>query len=147
MAAILTVTSRRESRMKRALVGALALCLGLGPCLAIPASAQTAITPEVRDRIKSADRNGDGRIDRGEFHELLVESFYFRDKNRRGYLVIEDLSNVSPESFKAADKNGDGRLSLEEYVNAFFKDFDTADLDGSGSLTIEELDIYIRSKK
>ena len=114
----------------------------------MPASAQSGLSPEVRERLKSADRNGDGKIDRGEFHELLVESFYFLDKGKRGYLVIEDVRGVaSPEAFRAADKSGDGRLSIEEYVNAFFKDFDAADRDGSGSLTLEELDTYIRTAK
>jgi hypothetical protein len=32
----------------------------------------------------------------------VVEIFYFRDSQRRGFLVIEDLESVTPEAFRGA---------------------------------------------
>ena len=143
MAASSNANSRRETRMTRALVGIGALCLALG-LGAGPLLAQTPMTPEMKERLKKADKNGDGKIDRAEFQELVIEGFFFMDSQRRGYLVITEIRGMSPEAFRAADKNGDGRLSLEEYLNAMFKDFDAADRDHDGSVTVDELDIYTR---
>jgi len=108
-----------------------------------PASAQTG--PPVKERFAGADKNRDGKIDREEFHQVAVESFYFRDKGRKGYLLIEELKEASPEAFKAANRKGDGRLTLEEYVNALFIDFDKADTNKDGSLTFEEMEVYSRT--
>jgi hypothetical protein len=53
---------------------------------------------------------------------------HFRDKDKNGYLTIEELQGiVSPEVVKAASRKGDNRLTLDEYVNALFKDFAAAD--------------------
>jgi Ca2+-binding EF-hand superfamily protein len=108
-----------------------------------PASAQTG--PPLKERFAGADKNGDGKIDREEFHQAAVESFYFRDKGRKGYLLIEELKEASPEAFKAANRKNDGRLTLQEYVNALFIDFDKADTDKDGSLTFEEIEVYSRT--
>jgi Ca2+-binding EF-hand superfamily protein len=72
-------------------------------------------------------------------------SFYFRDKDRKGYLLIEQLKEASPEAFRAANRKGDGRLTLQEYVNALFIDFDKADTDKDGNLTFEEIEVYSRT--
>lgn len=68
-----------------------------------------------------------------------------QDKN--GYLVITEMTDMSPETFRGADRDGDGRLSLQEYVNALFKDFDAADRDKDGVLMYEEIEIYIRATR
>jgi hypothetical protein len=109
----------------------------------VPASAQTGAP--LKERFVGADKNRDGKIDREEFHQAAVESFYFRDTSRKGYLVIEQLKEASPEAFKAANRKGDGRLTLQEYVNALFIDFDKADTDRDGSLTFEEIEVYSRA--
>jgi len=70
---------------------------------------------------------------------------YFRDKGRKGYLLIEELKEASPEAFKAANRKGDGRLTLRENVNALFIDFDKADTDRDGTLTFEEIEVYSRT--
>ncbi len=101
--------------------------------------------PPQKDRFEAADKNRDGRVDREEFYRVAVESFYFRDKTRKGYLTVEELREASPEAFKAANRKGDGRLSLEEYVNALFVDFDRADTSKDGALTWEEFEAYSRS--
>ena len=97
----------------------------------LPRGARVAQTlPPISEQTHRAfaetDRNGDGRIDREEFHRRI--------------LVIEEIANVRPEAFRAADRNGDGKLSLEEYVNARFKDFEAIDANGDGVITKDELD-------
>ena len=98
---------------------------------------------ELRQQFQETDRNGDGKVDREEFHRRSVELFYFFDKDRKGYLVLVDIRNLTPEEFKAADRNGDGKLTLEEFLNARFRQFDLADTNGDGGLTIEEVEVYV----
>ena len=127
---------------------ALAACLMLAilaPATLRPAPASAQTGPPLKERFVGADKNRDGKIDREEFHQAVVESFYFRDKGRKGYLVIEQLTEASPEAFKAANRKSDGRLTLQEYVNALFIDFDKADTDKDGSLSFEEIEVYSRT--
>ena len=126
--------------------------LGTGSVLGLlllggSATAQTAPSQVLKDWFQRHDKNGDGKLDRGEFQEGLVEAFYFRDKNKDGYLSIEELAEASPEAIKAASQTHTNRLTLDEYVNALFKDFAAADTDGDGKLSIEEIDIYIRTNR
>jgi Ca2+-binding EF-hand superfamily protein len=114
----------------------------------LSSSAQAPPRSDLGQIFKDADRNRDGRLDREEFQRVIVEAFYFRDKDKNGYLVITEVSEImSPEAFRAADRTGDGRLSLEEYVNALFKDFDAADQNKDGVLTHEEIEIYVRATR
>ncbi len=151
MATSRSTSSGRTSAICVAWAGpALAACLilaVLAPAAlrATPASAQAG--PPLRERFAHADKNGDGKIDREEFHRAVVESFYFRDKARKGYLLVEELKEAGPEAFKAANRKGDGRLTLQEYVNALFIDFDKADTDKDGGLTFEEIEIYARTTR
>ena len=127
---------------------ALAACLTLAilaPATLRPAPASAQTGPPVKERFAGADKNRDGKLDREEFHQAVVESFYFRDKDRKGYLVIIELKEASPEAYKAANRKGDGRLTLQEYVNALFIDFDKADTDKDGTLTFAEIEIYSRT--
>ena len=112
-----------------------------------PASAQTQAAPpqNLKQRFETVDLNHDGKLDRDEFYRAAVDSFYFRDKDKKGYLTIEDLREASPEAFKAANRKGDGRLSLQEYINALFIDFDKADTDKDGTLSYEEIEVYSRT--
>ena len=126
-------------------IAALALLLTLsiaGP----PDVLAQAPSAEALGRVfKEGDRNKDGRLDREEFHLVIVETFYFRDRNRDGYLIAVEVTELTAGGFRGADRDGDGRLSLQEYVNALFKDFDAADADKDGVLTYQELEIYIRT--
>ena len=110
-----------------------------------PAFAQSSPTP-LQERFTQADRNGDGKIDREEFHRMAVEGFYFRDNGKKGYLVVEELPETSREAFRAANRKADGRLTLEEYVNALFIDFEKADTGKDGTLTFEEIRAYSRQR-
>lgn len=127
----------------RSSLSLLATVLFAGAAIAQPATP----TPEEVDKaFRETDRNGDGRIDREEFHRRTVEVFYLLDKNRDGYLVISEVTVIPVEAFRGADKNGDGKLSLDEYVNARFKDFEMMDANGDGVVTREELERYVRSQ-
>jgi len=108
-------------------------------------AAQTGTMPsDLRASFKAADKNGDGRLDREEFRQAVMEGFYFRDKQHKGYLTADQLPEASPEAFKAANVKHDGRLSLQEEVNALLKDFEAADADKDGTLTYEELEAYVK---
>jgi Ca2+-binding EF-hand superfamily protein len=138
----------RRSRMRAMSCYLGAVCvlgLSLLPCGA--AMAQTGPSANLKDWFQRHDKNGDSKIDRGEFQEAVVEGFYFRDKDKNGYLTIEELQTASPEVVKAASRKGDARLSVDEYANALFKDYAAADTDGDGELTIEEIDVYIRTNR
>jgi Ca2+-binding EF-hand superfamily protein len=128
----------------RGLAAASALSLFL---VHVPATAQTQPAPDAKTWVKGYDKNGDGTLDREEFYQAAVESFYFRDRNKRGYLVIEELPEASREALKAMRLKADGRISLQEYVNALFKDFAAADTDQDGVLTVEEIDAYIKKDR
>jgi len=123
----------------------LATVLTLGG-LGGPALAQTALQgqPDWKARFRTHDQNGDGRIDRAEFQEWMIEVFYFRDKNSKGYLVLEDVRGVmAPETLKAINRKGDGKLTQQEFLNAVFLDFETAHVNRNGALTMEEIEAYI----
>jgi len=105
--------------------------------------AQLPSPPELRQQFQETDRNGDGRIDREEFHRRSVELFYFLDKDRKGYLVVGDVKGLVAEDFKAANRKGDGKLTLQEFINARFRHFDLADTNGDGVLTLEEIETYV----
>ncbi len=110
------------------------------------ALAQTAMQakPDWKERFRAHDRNGDGRVDRAEYQEWMIEVFYVHDKARKGYLIVEDVREVmSVESFKAANRKGDGKLVLREFLNSVFVDFDAADVNKNGSVTMEEVEAYI----
>ena len=111
------------------------------------AMAQPRPTLDAKAWVKEHDRNGDGRIDREEFHQAVVEVFFFRDKDKNGYLVISEVKEAAPEVLKAVVRKSDGRITLQEFVNALFKDFEAADTDHDGLLTVEEIDTYMRSGK
>ncbi len=124
------------------LVLVMALVLAMFSGQALP---QTIAEPNWKERFQAHDRNGDGRIDREEFQQWMVEVFYYHDKSHKGYLVSADVQGaMRPEAFKAANRKGDGKLTLPEFLNAVFQDFETADVNRNGALTIEEFEKYFR---
>jgi Ca2+-binding EF-hand superfamily protein len=129
--------------MKRVLFGVLAAGAIL-TCLVGVLLAQAPAKPDWREGFRTHDINHDGKIDRAEFQDWMVDVFFNRDTNHKGYLVFTDVQDViTIEKFKLGDRNGDGRMTLEEFLNALFQDFEAADLNNSGTLTMEEIDVYI----
>jgi Ca2+-binding EF-hand superfamily protein len=129
--------------MTRTGLGFLTAILALDLFLAAaPAAAQTSPIRDVRTWVKQYDKNGDGKLDRGEFHQAAVDAFFLRDKDKSGYLAISELKEASPEAIRAVKRKNDARISLEEYVNALFRDFEAADTDDDGLLTVEEIERY-----
>lgn len=136
----MTRAFRRQWRRIRPL--ALAVGVTMGLC-GTAAWAQLPSPSELRQQFQETDRNGDGRIDREEFHRRSVELFYFLDKDRKSYLMIGDIKGLAVEDFKAADRQVDGKLTLEEFINGRFRSFDGADTNGDGVLTIGEIEVYV----
>lgn len=131
--------------MRRSLLGALIVAMAL-IVFTGPVDAQAPARPDWKESFRLHDKNGDGRIDRAEFQDWMVDAFYFRDTNHKGYLVHSDLQGtLSPQVFKAINRKGDGKLTMREYLNALFQDFSAIDVSGSGAITMEEIEAYIRS--
>jgi Ca2+-binding EF-hand superfamily protein len=107
--------------------------------------AQTTPPPDWKERFRVHDRNGDGRIDRAEFQEWMVDAFFQRDRGHKGYLTIEDVQgSMTPEVFRALARKGDGKLWLPDFLNALFLDFQVIDTDRVGSVTVEQIEVYVR---
>ena len=129
--------------MREVLLGVLMVSM-VFVCLPGPVFVQ-AQTPDWREGFRVHDKNGDGRIDRAEFQNWIVDGFYFRDQGRKGYLVQADLQGTaSPEVFKAINRKGDGKLTLGEYLNALFQDFAAIDVNQNGAITAQEIETYIK---
>jgi Ca2+-binding EF-hand superfamily protein len=88
-----------------------------------------------------ADANGDGMIDRAEFHERMVEIFFHGDRDKDGYMTWAELEKVVllPDDFRGADRNSDGRISLHEFIRVRFDDYDIVDTNGDGLLSVAEV--------
>ncbi len=129
--------------MKRIFFGVLtftAVCV----CLSGPVCAQSLTPPDWKEGFRAHDKNRDGKIDRAEFQEWMVDVFFLRDRGHKGYLVYDDVKDaMSAERFKSQDKSGDGKVRLQEFLNALFQDFAAADVNQDGVLTTEEVAVYI----
>ena len=104
------------------------------------------------ERLKAADRNADGMLDRQEAASLpfISENFDAIDTDRNGYITLEELRAFHASHrghhghggfLKKLDKDGDGRISREEASAAprLAQHFDRIDTDHDGFLTKEEL--------
>lgn len=132
----------REGRIVRsASISFLVLVLGLvqGPARA----GQQGVSYDPRVAHAEADSNGDGKVDRAEFHERMVEVFFHGDRDKDGYMTWAELEKtvVFPDDFRGADRNGDGRISLHEFIRVRFGDYDVVDTDGDGLLSVKEVTV------
>jgi len=93
-----------------------------------------------------ADKNGDERIDREEYHQRMTEVFFFADVDKDGELTLTEIQvveAVTPERFYAVDQNGSQTLTVYEYIYALHIDFEAADRNNDGTLDLEELEIMM----
>src|ERR1700741_2434214 len=68
--------------------------LSLVVMAAFSASAQAPGPSDLGKIFKDNDRNSDRTLDREEFHRMIVEAFFFRDRDKNGYLVIARLTGM-----------------------------------------------------
>ena len=122
-----------------AMLGVLALAGGV--------PAQTPPPPDAKTWVREHDKNGDGKIDREEFHQAVIEAFFLRDVNKDGYLSIEELVVITPQAQDLLRNKPDGKMTLAEFLNALHKDFTAADANDDGLLTAEEIEIYMRKSR
>jgi len=100
--------------------------------------------PDAKTWVREHDKNGDGKIDREEFHQAVIEAFFMRDTNKDGYLSVEEMVVITPEARNLLQSKPGGKISLPEFLNAMHKDFVAADANDDGLLTVEEIEIYMR---
>src|SRR5262245_12685954 len=111
------------------------------------AGAQMNPRPNWKEQFRAHDLNGDGRLDRAEFQEWMVDVFFERDQAKKGYLSIDDVRGaMPPEVFNAMNRKGNGKLALPEFLNALFLDFQAIDTDRDGSITVEQIEAYIKQR-
>jgi Ca2+-binding EF-hand superfamily protein len=91
-----------------------------------------------------ADKDHNGYVDRGEYHQRMVEVFYLSDDNKDGRLEKGEIGKVGSKDFDQADRNHDGKLTLNEYTEARDWEFDALDADGDGRITLQEAEAYKR---
>ncbi|XAR73072.1 Non-specific serine/threonine protein kinase [Bertholletia excelsa] len=93
---------------------------------------------EIRDLMDAADVDNDGTIDYGEFiaatihlnkierEEHLIAAFQYFDKDKSGYITVDELQQACEEHnmtdvllddiIREADQDNDGRIDYQEFV-------------------------------
>ncbi|HEX7127087.1 MAG TPA: hypothetical protein VF406_15110 [Thermodesulfobacteriota bacterium] len=128
--------------MRRDSLLALSMVLVLAAATTSSTAGERPASSDMRSAYGATDRNGDNRVDREEFHQRMVEVFFFEDADKDGSLTDGELADVEARAFRMADRDGNGTLSMYEFLDARFEDFEGADRDGDGTLTIQEVEGY-----
>jgi len=129
--------------------------LGLGSAVLVANSdalAQGRPGGGFMERLKAADKNADGMLDRQEAASLpfISKNFDAIDADKNGYITLEELRAFHQAhrgghghhgGLKALDKDGDGKISREEAAAAprLAQNFDKIDTNHDGFLTRDEL--------
>jgi len=104
-----------------------------------PAQSGRALESDPTVAHDQADTNNDGSIDHAEFHQRMVEVFYFADGDRDGYLTGIEIARTGRENPAAGDLNGDGKITMKEFLDEAFDRFAAADTNGDNVLSLEEV--------
>jgi len=112
--------------------------------LVLVAGAHAQVTPTSSYDPKAAfaqtDQNADGSVDLEEFHQRIVDVFYYADTDKDGFLSVTELQQLpASEPMNDADKNADGKVTLREFVRIRFLQFQSTDTDHDGELTLTEV--------
>lgn len=100
------------------------------------------------DRLRAADSNHDGVVERAEFIAYRASNFSRLDRNGNGVLEESDIPTFlrgrgGPIDFAAMkvqfDANHDGVISRQEFVYGPTPVFDLADANHDGRVTLAEL--------
>ncbi len=89
--------------------------------------------------MEKTDTSNDGRIDRQEFENRIIEIFHSTDKDGDQRLSIQELGDVNDKVFQEADKNKNKKLNVKEYIRFRFADFERVDQDNDNLITPREL--------
>lgn len=102
-------------------------------------------------RFKQADKNGDGKVSRAEFTDLMItDAFGYYDKDGKGYVTLEEFvaGGGTPATYRKIDRNGNGKVTLADAKaskivrDQFVKPFDGADTSHNGYVTYDEFIAY-----
>lgn len=122
------------------------VCLSLSACVST-----TKTAPTIEQRFAQLDKNGDGRISRKEFVDVMItEAFVRYDKNGDGFVdIVEAQKGGTPAAeFLKADRSGSGKLTLAQALAnptlraRFALPFDEADVNKDGYITLVEYRAY-----
>jgi hypothetical protein len=127
--------------MRWASILILTAALGLAGCASSKARPKPSKPHIPRAAHAEVDTNDDGYVDHEEFHQRMVEIFYFGDTDKDGHMsyVETDRVVVFSRDWEAADINGDGRISLYEFLRIRFRDFEEVDGNSDGVLSVDEV--------
>ncbi len=122
--------------------------LVLASLVGFAGAADDAARHDPKVAFTETDENRDGRIDRPEFVARLVEIFFHGDRDKDGFLTVQEMEIVVsfPEDFRGADTSGDGKISMPEFLRARAGSFDEADADSDGMLSLEEVVVIFERK-
>jgi Ca2+-binding EF-hand superfamily protein len=108
--------------------------------LALPAAAQVVPDPSPQ-RFEAADTNDDGRVDRTEYENFVVELVLLHDVNGDGRISREEVADTivhDPARFDEIDRNRDQHLIYKELDAYTDSDFRMMDANGDGSIDRDE---------